>query len=130
MRPESLTKLETVLGLGEKLYKGLRPFSAIQGREGEKIENALQKGCKQSPRPGKVKLSGIYGSSPRGLPDCKVFQRDLVAHGGWHSDVIELRVECREGRISKEHVEVMVTDDPVCRRGDKELSIWEVVDGI
>ena len=122
------TKLSSVLELGNRLYRGSRLFVKIQEREREKIEYALHKDCKQLPSIGRVKLSEIYYSSSRSPPDCRVFQRDLIAHGGWHSDVVVLRVECREGRVSKEHIEVAITEDPVCREGDKELGVWDVVD--
>lgn len=82
---DSAFKMETAMRLKDAL-KGDDVFCYIQQREFEKIKSNIKK-----IRDTWTRLSEIVGFIGSDISNDEVFRRDLIAHGGWHSHVIELR---------------------------------------
>ena len=114
--------------IADSFYHGTRIIKTIQDREIEKLDNALKKERPAEP----ILLRDLYGylqksgQTVKGLPSCQVFQRDLIAHGGWHTDLVVVEPE---GDVEKSRV--AVRDDPACidkRDGQAvKKSVWEAL---
>ncbi len=87
--------LKAVDTLRETL-RGSRITYTIQLREREKLDKAL-KIFKNIRHYGRISLAQLYCAQPREYSE-NVFIRDLIAHGGWHTDLVELEKN-QEGRI-------------------------------
>ncbi len=108
------------IDVAKALQKALSRSTAIktiQDREMSKLEKAAKEG--KIPASWTL-LAEVYNQQTIQYKDKEMFKRDLLAHGGWHTDVIEVR------RGVESEILYRVNEDIEIKR--ERISIWELVD--
>lgn len=126
--------LKAVWRLSEAFYNGTKLLLLVQRREKEKLHHALQETAKKGDSSicqlrGTLELKDLYSiKKHEGSSSCEVFERDLIAHGGWHTNIVRVKPYCKEGAIDEEKTLIEIQEKSMCRSGDKELNIWDIID--
>ncbi len=119
--------------LAEKLYDKDSIMGVVQAREKEKLARKLRKLIEKSSGEvtGWIPMNLIHREDRdrcRELGDCRVFKRDLLAHGGWHSCVVEVKPEYGvDGSLDFEATRYRIREDGVCKMNNEVPDVWRAV---
>ena len=116
--------------MAERLYSRDSIMGVVQAREKEKLERKLRRLIEKTSGEiaGWILLDLIHseGRDHCGEPgDCGVFKRDLIAHGGWHSCIVEVRPVYNGGDLDFDASMFRLRGDAACRHDGRLLSVWD-----
>ncbi len=120
----SLPSISSIRIISDRIYKGVLLFGTIQNREIEKLNKKIDSSMSQSL--SKTKLSLLYSIGSGSKDNCNKFVRDLIAHGGWHTDIIY--IDCPE-KSDWEKCRIIIHAEDVCiHDSNKNIDLWSLIE--
>ena len=118
--------------MAERLYSRDSIMGVVQAREKEKLERKLRRLIEKTGGEitGWIPLNLVHSEDrnrckePR---DCGVFKRDLIAHGGWHSCIVEVHPVYNGGELDFNASTFRLRGDAACKREGRLLSVWDAI---
>ena len=129
---EAPLSLGRAWSMAERLYSRDSIMGVVQAREKEKLEMKLRRLVEKTGGEitGWIPLNLVHSEDRnrcREPGDCSVFKRDLIAHGGWHSCIVDVNPIYNGGKLDFDASMFRVREDVACRSGGRLLSVWDAV---
>ncbi len=116
--------ISSIQYIANTIYNGVSLFKAIHRREITKLRNKLKEFYPLNLR--NIRLGTLYCMSSNPKESCDRFSRDLIAHGGWHTDIIY--IDCPESS-DPGNCKITIGSGEVCQYSrDESTNIWSFIE--